>query len=111
MMLLHQAICWHLPFSVPKLKVHCTRHDLSSSHNTVTQGSAFFGDFLWRWTKSYPPQPRSERAEKSFGLHPPLPLQDEGGIRGLPASCIDFVFNLELFANSARGLFLDFQPI
>jgi hypothetical protein len=27
-------------------------------------GSAFFGDFLWRWTKSYPLQP----AQRASGM-------------------------------------------
>jgi hypothetical protein len=53
-----------LPFSVPKSQLHCTRNDFYNSCKTVSPGSAFFGDFLSRWTKSYPPQAAQQRAEK-----------------------------------------------
>jgi hypothetical protein len=54
------GFCCCLPFPIPKPQVHYTRHDSSYRCDSTSPGSAFFGDFLWRWTKSYPLQPAQQ---------------------------------------------------
>lgn len=43
----------------PDATIKLMRHDTDYWQEAFSPESAFFGDFLLRWTKSYPPQPHS----------------------------------------------------